>query len=309
MTEPLSVGLAERLRMGEIGAVEALEGYLKRIGALDDRVRSVHHRLRRSSRSHRRGRRTRRSREAGRSGRCTAFLWRSRTTSTRRASGRPSAPPSSPSVFPPTMRRSCAASARPEPCCSARPRCTSSRTARRTRTRITAPCRNPWDLDRIPGGSSGGSGAAVAAGLCAAALGTDTGGSVRIPAALNGVSGASSDDRPRLDPWESSRSRGRSTPVGPLARSVDDVARLLAVLAGFDRGDPLSIDGRPWSPPRAGRVGAAGRGAAATSSSTMSTRGWPKPCTPPPRCSPGAGRARRDRAARGRASRGDDDAA
>jgi aspartyl-tRNA(Asn)/glutamyl-tRNA(Gln) amidotransferase subunit A len=103
------------------------------------------------------------------------------------------------------------------------------------------PCRNPWDLSRIPGGSSGGSGAAVAAGLCAAALGTDTGGSVRIPAALNGVSAL----RP---------SNGRVSirgvfpitwtfdTVGPIAHAVSDLAAFLDVLAGYDSGDPHSID-------------------------------------------------------------------
>ena len=102
-------------------------------------------------------------------------------------------------------------------------------------------CRNPWDLERIPGGSSGGSGAAVAAGMCAAALGTDTGGSVRIPAALNGLSG--------LRPTTGRVSIRGVFPitwsfdtVGPMARAVADLASLLAVLAGFDPEDPLSID-------------------------------------------------------------------
>ncbi len=63
-------------------------------------------------------------------------------------------------------------------------------------------CRNPWDLERVPGGSSGGSGAALGADLCLAALGSDTGGSVRIPAALNNVSAM----RPDLRAW--SRARG-----------------------------------------------------------------------------------------------------
>jgi len=102
-------------------------------------------------------------------------------------------------------------------------------------------CRNPWDLDRIPGGSSGGSGAAVGAGLCAAALGTDTGGSVRIPAALNGVAG--------LRPTTGRVSNRGVFPitwtfdtVGPLARGVEDAALVLSVLAGHDPEDPGSID-------------------------------------------------------------------
>jgi len=102
-------------------------------------------------------------------------------------------------------------------------------------------CRNPWDTTRIPGGSSGGSGAAVAAGLCAAALGTDTGGSVRIPAALNGVCALRpSDGRVSLAgvfpiTWTFDT-------VGPIARSVADLAALIGVLAGYDDRDPRSVD-------------------------------------------------------------------
>jgi aspartyl-tRNA(Asn)/glutamyl-tRNA(Gln) amidotransferase subunit A len=101
------------------------------------------------------------------------------------------------------------------------------------------PTRNPWDPECIPGGSSGGSGAAVAAGLCAAALGTDTGGSIRIPAAACGVVG--------LKPTYGRVSRHGVLPlswsldhVGPLTRTVEDAALLLAVLAGADRRDPTS---------------------------------------------------------------------
>lgn len=102
-------------------------------------------------------------------------------------------------------------------------------------------CRNPWDSSRISGGSSGGSGAALAADFCAAALGTDTGGSVRIPAAVNGVTGL----RPTLG-----RVSNRGVfpvswsldAVGPMARSVVDVARLLTIVAGFDPDDPGSVN-------------------------------------------------------------------
>jgi len=92
-------------------------------------------------------------------------------------------------------------------------------------------CRNPWDTARISGGSSGGSAAAVAAGMCLAALGTDTGGSIRIPASLCGVVG--------LKPTYGRSSLHGVFPLswnldhaGPLARSVRDAALLLQVMAG-----------------------------------------------------------------------------
>ncbi|MEK9946733.1 MAG: amidase [Alphaproteobacteria bacterium] len=106
---------------------------------------------------------------------------------------------------------------------------------------IIGACHNPWDLDRIPGGSSGGSGAALAADMCIGALGTDTGGSVRLPGSFNGITA--------LRPTHGRISNHGVTPisirfdtVGPMARRVEDVARLFAVLAGFDPKDPLSAD-------------------------------------------------------------------
>jgi aspartyl-tRNA(Asn)/glutamyl-tRNA(Gln) amidotransferase subunit A len=94
----------------------------------------------------------------------------------------------------------------------------------------TGPVRNPWDLERIPGGSSGGSGAAVAAGFVAAALGTDTGGSIRIPAGLCGVTGFKPTfGRVPVDgvvplSWTLDH-------VGPLARTAADAAVVFSVLA------------------------------------------------------------------------------
>jgi aspartyl-tRNA(Asn)/glutamyl-tRNA(Gln) amidotransferase subunit A len=99
--------------------------------------------------------------------------------------------------------------------------------------------RNPWDAERSPGGSSGGSGAAVAAGLIYGALGTDTGGSIRIPAAFCGVVG--------LKPTYGRVSRHGVLPlawsldhVGPLARSVRDAALMFNAIAGFDPRDETS---------------------------------------------------------------------
>lgn len=95
------------------------------------------------------------------------------------------------------------------------------------------PVRNPWDTERIPGGSSGGSAAALAAGLCAFSLGSDTGGSIRIPAAICGIAG--------LKPTFGSVSRAGAFPLGdtldtlgPFALRVEDLALVYAAIADFE---------------------------------------------------------------------------
>ena len=103
------------------------------------------------------------------------------------------------------------------------------------------PVHNPWDLDRIAGGSSGGSAAAVASGMCFAAIGTDTGGSVREPAAFCGIVGLKATygrvSASGVFPLSPSLDH-----VGPLCRNVRDTALLLQVIAGYDKSDTTSVD-------------------------------------------------------------------
>ena len=102
------------------------------------------------------------------------------------------------------------------------------------------PVRNPWDSGRVPGGSSGGSAAAVAARMAPAATGTDTGGSIRQPAALTGVSGLKPTyglvSRYGMIAFASSLDQG-----GPLAKSAGDLALLMNAMAGFDARDSTSV--------------------------------------------------------------------
>ncbi len=101
--------------------------------------------------------------------------------------------------------------------------------------------RNPWNTAHIPGGSSSGSGAALAAGLCYGALGSDTGGSIRTPSSHCGIVG--------IKPTYGRVSRYGVVPLswsldhaGPMARSVEDCAILLQAIAGYDAKDPASAN-------------------------------------------------------------------
>ncbi len=107
-------------------------------------------------------------------------------------------------------------------------------------TSFYGPVRNPWDRKRVPGGSSGGSAAAVAARLAPAATGTDTGGSIRQPAALTGICGLKPTyglvSRYGMIAFASSLDQG-----GPMARTAEDLGLMLNVMAGFDTRDSTSL--------------------------------------------------------------------
>ena len=111
-----------------------------------------------------------------------------------------------------------------------------------TRNRLGDHCRNPWDLTKTAGGSSGGSAAAVVAGFCTVATGSDAGGSIRIPASFTGSYGIKPTQgrvpRPAISPPYSSH----TAQSGPITRTVRDSAILLQVMAGHDNTDIFSIN-------------------------------------------------------------------
>jgi len=113
-----------------------------------------------------------------------------------------------------------------------------------TETSAFGVCRNPWDTDAIPGGSSGGSAAAVAAALTPAALGTDTGGSIRQPASVCGITGLKPTygrvSRRGIIAFASSLDQ-----AGPMTRTVKDCAMITAAISGHDSRDATSVDDAP----------------------------------------------------------------
>ncbi|HEX2049657.1 MAG TPA: amidase [Actinomycetota bacterium] len=111
-----------------------------------------------------------------------------------------------------------------------------------TESALNGVCRNPWDTARTPGGSSGGSAAAVAAGMVAVAHGSDGGGSIRIPASCCGLVGIK-PARGRVSAAPAGAALHGYATDGPLARSVADAAALLDVLAGYEPGDPFWLPG------------------------------------------------------------------
>src|ERR1700747_2788118 len=104
---------------------------------------------------------------------------------------------------------------------------------------LTGVTRHPWNLDKTPGGSSAGAAASVAAGITPFALGTDGGGSVRIPCSFTGLSGLKGHFG-RVPVWPTS-----ATPtfahVGPIARTIADAGLLFSAIAGYDARDPYSV--------------------------------------------------------------------
>jgi aspartyl-tRNA(Asn)/glutamyl-tRNA(Gln) amidotransferase subunit A len=109
------------------------------------------------------------------------------------------------------------------------------------------PAHNPWGVDRIPGGSSGGSAAAIAAGLCVASIGTDTGGSIRIPASLCGIFGIKPTFG-RVSCFGAVPLAPNLDHVGPLTRTAGDAALLLGAIAGADPRDISTLDQPRFKP-------------------------------------------------------------
>ena len=118
---------------------------------------------------------------------------------------------------------------------------TSETSAYNSSAKFDTPTRNPWDLDRVPGGSSGGSAAAVAADLCIAAVGTDTGGSIRQPSSHCSITGLK-PTYGRVSRYATIAMASSLDQAGPMTKTVEDAAILLSVISGHDKFDSTSSE-------------------------------------------------------------------
>jgi Asp-tRNA(Asn)/Glu-tRNA(Gln) amidotransferase A subunit family amidase len=147
---------------------------------------------------------------------------------------------------------------------------------------LTGATRNPWNLDKTTGGSSAGAGASVAAGITPFALGTDGGGSIRIPSSFCGLLGIKAQfGRVPVFPAAATPTLAH---VGPMARTVRDAALLLTAISGFDARDPASVaaECRTFSPPASNRRNACGSpGARRWATPGRRRKWWRSPARPP----------------------------